>query len=87
MGEAKFEMAVLLTVNRVWLKEKALKHGASSDDIAATAASILQFFGVNASDFENMREGEVAEATDVALSHGAETGGDQEDEVSVEVDL
>ena len=45
-----------------------MKHDASSDDIATTAASILQFFGVNASDFENMREGEeVAEATDVAL--------------------
>ena len=79
MGEAKFEMAVLLTVNRIWLKERALKRNCSPGDIADTAASILQFFGITASDFDGMEDDEVAEAADEAL------GGD--DDVDLHLDL
>mmetsp|Transcript_18944 Transcript_18944/g.31421 ORF Transcript_18944/g.31421 Transcript_18944/m.31421 type:complete len:97 (-) Transcript_18944:21-311(-) len=67
MGEEKFEMAVLLTVNRVWLKERA-SGDASSADVAAIAASVLQFFGISALDFEGMGDSDVAEAVDEALA-------------------
>ena len=47
LGPQRFEMAVLLTVNRVWMEEMLKAEPLSKEDIDEAAEEVLKFFGID----------------------------------------
>ena len=66
-------MAVLLAVNRIWLKEQTTKKSLLAQDVKTTASHVLQFFGVDSSELEEastigaVGDADAIEAADCAL--------------------
>ena len=53
LGPERFEMAVLLTVNRVWMEEKLKKKHLDDEAVKESASEVLKFFGVDDLDHSN----------------------------------
>lgn len=59
LGPERFEMAVLLTVNRVWMEEKLKKKTLDDEAVKESASEVLKFFGVD--DLDHSKEVETVD--------------------------